>query len=210
MTAAGPLENPRLYRTWLNMRSRCNNPRATSYRHYGGRGISVCAEWATWVAFRDWAYAHGWREDLTLERIDTDGNYEPSNCRWATVREQGRNTRANVRLTAFGEAKTVVEWAEDARCSVQYDTLAERIRSGWDHERAITTAPVTPSGRGPAHSGSKVTAADIPIIRRRFADGDTQTDIAADYGVTKHAIYRIVHRQTWQHVPDPEVPVHVH
>ena len=85
----------RLYRIWRNMRYRCNNPRTTNFERYGGRGISVCKEWDNtedgFENFRDWALSHGYAENLTIDRINNDGNYEPSNCRWVTRKEQTRN-----------------------------------------------------------------------------------------------------------------------
>jgi hypothetical protein len=87
----------RMYRIWRAMKRRCLNQSATAWDYYGGRGITVCAEWrVSFEAFRDWAFAHGYRDDLSIDRIDVNGNYEPSNCRWATWSEQMKNRRARV------------------------------------------------------------------------------------------------------------------
>lgn len=89
----------RLYKVWVGMKKRCTNDRDPSFKHYGGRGITVCDEWMrSYEAFRDWALVSGYdalaaRGECTLDRVDVDGNYEPSNCRWATVAEQNRNKR---------------------------------------------------------------------------------------------------------------------
>lgn len=111
----------RLYAIWSHMRHRCNFEWDKAYPYYGGRGIKVCKDWdADYEAFRDWAYANGYENHLTLDRIDVNGNYCPENCRWATKQEQNLNKRTTVRIEYNGEFKTQSEWASIFDCRPQY------------------------------------------------------------------------------------------
>jgi hypothetical protein len=107
---------------------------------YGGRGISVCELWQTnFVAFKEWAESAGWKKGLQIDRRDNNGNYTPENCRIVTPAQNSLNTRRNLFITAFGETKTVKEWAEDSRCVVCAKTLRARVRlHGYEGETAIT------------------------------------------------------------------------
>lgn len=92
------MRKTRLYRIWLGMKSRCFIQSVPCFKHYGGRGITVCDEWKdNFQAFYDWAMSHGYSDDLSIDRIDVDGNYCPENCRWATWSEQRRNQRKVVK-----------------------------------------------------------------------------------------------------------------
>lgn len=87
-------EVDRLYRIWKGMKTRTTNPNSYGYRYYGERGIHICNEWfSSYISFRDWAISNGYRDDLSIDRIDNDGNYEPSNCRWVTKQQQYENRR---------------------------------------------------------------------------------------------------------------------
>lgn len=129
----------RLRHRWHGMRRRCFNPEDRDYNSYGGRGIKVDPSWLDFEAFHAWAISSGFRDDLTLERIDVDGDYEPGNCCWIPMVEQSRNRRCVVRIPAFGQQKTFREWSLDPRCRASLDSLRKRIRSGWDAETAIST-----------------------------------------------------------------------
>lgn len=86
----------RLYKTWADMKTRCYTESCRSYERYGGRGITVCDEWRnSYIAFRDWALSNGYNDNLTIERVNVNGNYEPSNCKFITWEEQYDNRRSN-------------------------------------------------------------------------------------------------------------------
>src|SRR5690554_5249310 len=103
----------KLYRTWLNMRRRCLSKKAADYKYYGGRGITICSAWDDYAAFHSWATGNGYADNLTLERLDNDGDYCPKNCCWADRKTQARNRRTNNIIAYKGESKTLTEWAEE-------------------------------------------------------------------------------------------------
>lgn len=138
-TTHGLREHP-LYYVWGSIISRTSNKKCKNYHNYGLRGITLCDDWRRdFKSFFNWCISHGYKEKLEIDRIDNDGNYEPSNCRFVNRSRNQRNKRSNVYLTAFGETKTMADWADDKRCVVAYTTLSRRIREmKWDHEKAIT------------------------------------------------------------------------
>ncbi len=131
-----------LHRLWTGMRQRCNNPNSQHYSYYGGRGISICERWNTFESF---AEDMGERpEGLTIERIDNNGNYEPGNCRWASMAEQQLNTRRNRLLTHKGITQCLTVWAETI--GVSDGCLRHRLIAGWTLEAALEE-PLSPGVR---------------------------------------------------------------
>ena len=105
----------RLHRIWKNMHTRCFNTNNYKYKNYGGRGITICEDWLGkdgFMNFYNWSIANGYDDSLTIDRIDVDGNYEPSNCRWATWDEQSKNKTTSRKITVNGITKTVAEWSD--------------------------------------------------------------------------------------------------
>ena len=125
------------YRTWIDMVDRCERPSHISYPHYGARGIRLCEAWRS--SFEAFLADVGPKPSSrhSIERIDVNGNYEPSNCRWATRREQARNTRRNLILTIDGVSAILTDWA--ATSPVSAETIRRRVLKGWDHRTAVFT-----------------------------------------------------------------------
>lgn len=123
------------YVSWCRMRNRCNNKNAPQYQWYGGRGISICARWEYFPAFlEDMGPKPSPRH--TLDRIDNDGNYEPNNCRWATAKEQARNSRKAHNVTLNGETRCIAEWTE--LTGLKGPTIRHRLRHGYDVASALS------------------------------------------------------------------------
>lgn len=125
-TTHGMTSSPE-HKTWRSMRKRCSNPNDTCFDDYGGRGIKVCERWA---AFENFLADMGKKPSSkhSLDRLDNNGNYEPGNCRWATVVQQARNRRSTVLIMHKGEAKTLPDWAE--QLGISYNTLKKRRIEG--------------------------------------------------------------------------------
>jgi hypothetical protein len=129
-------EGGKIYYTWQAMKRRCQNPNDKRYKDYGGRGIKVCAEWQLFAQFRA-DMGDPPTDSHTIERIDYNLDYCNSNCRWATPKEQANNKRSNRFISVNGVSKTLQQWADETR--IKRETIARRINSGWEPERAINT-----------------------------------------------------------------------
>ena len=128
----------RLHHIWTSIKQRCYYTRSISYKNYGGRGIIMCDEWKNnYLSFYNWAMNNGYNDSLTIDRIDYDGNYEPSNCRWATKEEQAQNKRNNIVLELNGERHTISEWSRIT--GIKAGALQSRKYAGWSDEKTLTT-----------------------------------------------------------------------
>ena len=135
-----------LYEVWKTLKQRCYNPKNSNYHNYGSRGIKVCQEWRNnFQAFYDWSYANGYSIDnhnkdeknkLTIDRIDVNGDYEPSNCRWVNRKEQANNMRHTKHITINGETKCIAEWCRVL--GIHRWTYSNRIKRGMSPEEALT------------------------------------------------------------------------
>lgn len=128
----------RLYSIWKTMRQRCNNPQNYKYARYGGRGIEICSEWDDFAVFRRWAFENGYSPDLTLDRINVDGNYSPYNCRWVNMITQANNKTNNVFIEFDGTKFTMAEFCRVK--NIKYKSFAKYIKLGLSVIEALKKA----------------------------------------------------------------------
>ena len=132
-------ENHRLWSIYHGMKKRCYNQNEPRYKDYGAREIIVCQEWLDdFDNFADWAKDNGYTDELTIERIDVNGNYEPNNCCWITLKEQARNKRDTLKVIYKGVEKPLIQWCEEL--GLCYDTMNDRIVARkWSVKKAFET-----------------------------------------------------------------------
>lgn len=151
------MSKSRLYHEWQSIKYRCFNTNDKRYGDYGGRGITMCEEWQSPENFFNWALANNYSDDLTIDRIDNNGNYEPSNCRWVDIKTQCRNRRSNVIVEYQGQEMTLIEASE--RSGIAYGTLAARHqRDGADKE---LFRPVLKQQRLVEYEGKMITLKEL-------------------------------------------------
>jgi len=196
------------YRIWTNMRRRCSDPRNQGFYLYKNR-VAVCAPWEN--SFDQFFKDMGPRPSPkhSLDRINNEGNYAPGNVRWATPKEQARNTSKTRFITACGKTKALTAWAEELGISPQ--SIKYRIdKGGWDLEAAVTrpkdkSHPYKDSlqskrKRGSNHFLAKLDDAKVLEIRKAFRAGETQAALAKQFSVAYGTIAYVVHGKTWKHL----------
>lgn len=134
---AGRGKMTRLRSIWGDMRKRCMNPRTKAFSNYGGRGIKICQGWDDYRTFKNWALHNGYQDDLTIDRINNNGDYEPGNCRWIPQKLQSRNKRTTQFIAYKGEMKSVQEWAE--HIGIGYKILWARLKRWGAVEKCLLT-----------------------------------------------------------------------
>lgn len=131
----------RIYKMWHNMRSRCKNPNASKYYLYGGKGIKVCNEWKnSFINFYNWATKNGYKDNLTIDRIDSNKNYEPNNCKFSTYEEQNSHLKSTILITFNNETHTIKDWSKITKISV--NCLSARYLRDWSIKRMLTTKTI--------------------------------------------------------------------
>lgn len=126
----------RLYSIYSHMKQRCYNSNDKNYKIYGGRGIRICDAWLNdFMNFHNWAYEHGYNDTLTIDRIDVNGNYEPSNCRWVNQKQQCNNKRNNILLTCNGKTQNIKQWSDEL--GIKYQKILMRHRRGWSDKECL-------------------------------------------------------------------------
>lgn len=168
------MSQTRMFSIWTNMFERCYKPKNPNYKRYGGRGITICDRWNVFLNFYE-DMKDGYADNLSIDRIDVNGNYEKSNCRWATCKEQSNNRRDTIYLTVDGETKIIEEWAKVS--PVKLNTIRSRVWWGWNDKDAI----FRPLSKGVNHAGAKLKESDVIYI---FTHKDTPVQELADkFGV---------------------------
>lgn len=179
------MRRTRLYNIWTQMTQRCKNQNLDCYERYGGRGIKVCDEWSNFEAFAEWAMENDYKDGLSIDRINVNGNYEPVNCKWSTNIEQARNKRNSRIITINGDSKTVAEFAEIS--GLPYKTLQRRIYTGCKEENLLAPIGYQYQDNLIEINGERKTMnawaneSDLPFstIKRRYKRGVRGTELLA-------------------------------
>lgn len=182
----------RLRGIWNGMKRRCLNPSSKSYNRYGGRGITICDEWLDFNVFSKWALSNGYKDNLSIDRIDNSKGYEPCNCRWITNKEQSNNRRSNILVEYKGKEITLMELSELA--NIPYTRLRDRYKRGDRGDKLLR--PLT----NPMNNRSKVTLEQVKEIRGKYSNGMSIKELSDIYPISYLSILNIVNFKTWKNI----------
>lgn len=181
-----PKSETRLYHIWSTMKARCNNPNNDHFHNYGGRGIKVCSDWIKFDPFYEWSMSNGYSDNMTIDRIDYNGDYTPENCRWITHKEQNLNKRNNRLITYRGETKTLSQWSEDTGLSMQ--VIYDRLKRFGENDDLFSPLYATEKQR------SHKTYTRETEIRQLFAEGKSSLVISKIVGIKHEHIKKALKR----------------
>lgn len=182
----------RLRGIWTGMKRRCLDENNSSFSRYGGRGITICNDWLDFNKFAKWALSNGYKKDLTIDRIDNNKGYEPTNCRWVTNREQSLNRRSNVIVEYKDKNITLKELSEIT--GLDYSCLNARYKRGLKGEDLIKPT------QDAEFNNSKISISDVKDIRSKYSNGMTIKELSKIYPLTYNSIFNIVHFKTWKNI----------
>ena len=170
-----------LYKRWSGIKERCYSPNSTKYYRYGARGIKMCDEWKNdFIKFYDWSINNGFSENLTIDRIDVNGDYCPENCKWSNNIEQANNKTNSRFITYKGKTQTVAQWSRET--GVAYDNIIARLRLGWDVD-SIFTKPAD-NKKYYDYNGEKLTIKDMARITG-FSEVVIKTRLSKKWDIEK-------------------------
>ena len=186
------IQNKRLYCIWYGMKQRCCNSENENYPRYGGRGITICNEWLNFDNFAKWALNNGYADNLSIDRINNDGDYKHNNCRWTDNKEQCINRITNIKVKYKNKEITLIELSEIT--NIPHKTLLERYHRGDREDRLIR--PVTKN----IENHSKITKEAVLEIREKYKQGTSIKKLSEIYPLTYGSIFNIVHMITWKNI----------
>jgi DNA-binding XRE family transcriptional regulator len=160
------MSQSRLYKEWRGMLLRCTTPSHKSYKDYGGRGISVCTQWHEFPNFQEWALANGYNDNLTIDRIDVNGNYEPSNCRFTDIITQCNNRRSSKFITYQGKTMSQAQWAREL--GISRGAITQRAKRNLPVNEILRTEKHV--HRGENHSQNLITFNGITMNQKQWAE----------------------------------------
>jgi hypothetical protein len=170
------MSQSRLYKEWRGMLLRCTTPSHKSYKDYGGRGISVCTQWHEFPNFQEWALANGYNDNLTIDRIDVNGNYEPSNCRFTDIITQCNNRRSSKFITYQGKTMSQAQWAREL--GISRGIITQRAKRNLPVNEILRTEKH--AHRGEKHRQNLITFNGITMNQKQWAEkiGITPTSLS--------------------------------
>jgi len=191
----------RLYKEWEGIKRRCYLQNEKCYPRYGGRGIKMCKEWLNnFETFRDWALNNGYKEELSIDRINVNGNYEPSNCRWVDNKTQCNNRRTNIKIIHNNKTQTLMEWCEEL--DIPYKVAHARYQrdKNISFERLFRPVGTDRDNKGSRNHNSKINEETARQIKIRLKNKEKIKDIAEELNISRSIVSDIKRGRTWKNI----------